>query len=321
MSKALYLSAVAAVAVSGTAGAVAGRAYKTVVVQDGGQQKVFHGWATGDVESFLRAHGVKVATTDRLQPDGHTPVQDGMVVTVVHPLTVHMVDGRLQYSVQTLANTVGELLQQQAIQLGPEDRVEQPLSAPLRNGMTVRIHRTEKQVSVKTQSISFQTIRQRDDSMYEGEQKVLTHGVEGLLEVQTTSVYVDGHQTGQSVTQRVVRPPVNQVVLVGTRPRPYVLSARGVGSLLIKRQLTVVATAYAAGGHTSTGDMARPGVVAVDPNVIPLGSKLYIPGVGVVIAADTGSAIRGTRIDVCMGSEAEAEAWGVRTVTVYELAG
>jgi len=80
--------------------------------------------------------------------------------------------------------------------------------------------------------------------------------------------------------------------------------------------LTVVATAYALRGGTATGIPAGPGVVAVDPSVIPLGTHMTIPGYGDGVAADTGGAIQGARIDVWVRAEAQAEAWGVRTVTI-----
>lgn len=70
---------------------------------------------------------------------------------------------------------------------------------------------------------------------------------------------------------------------------------------------------------TAIGIPATYGVVAVDPSVIPLGSRLYIPGYGMAIAADTGGAIVGYCIDLCMESYAEAMDFGRRVVTVYVL--
>jgi peptidoglycan DL-endopeptidase CwlO len=80
--------------------------------------------------------------------------------------------------------------------------------------------------------------------------------------------------------------------------------------------LTVVATAYDLPGATATGVPVGPGIVAVDPNVIPLGTRMTIPGYGEGVAADTGSAIVGNRIDVWVPNGAAASAWGVRTVTI-----
>jgi peptidoglycan DL-endopeptidase CwlO len=82
------------------------------------------------------------------------------------------------------------------------------------------------------------------------------------------------------------------------------------------RQMTVVSTAYALPGTTATGIPVGPGIVAVDPTVIPLGTRMTIPGYGEGVAADTGGAIKGARIDVWVPTEAEAITWGVRTVTI-----
>ena len=83
-----------------------------------------------------------------------------------------------------------------------------------------------------------------------------------------------------------------------------------------ERTLTVSATGYTIRGRTSTGIPTAPGVVAVDPSVIPLGTRLTIPGYGVGIAADTGGAVQGNTIDVWFPTKAQALQWGRRVVTV-----
>jgi 3D (Asp-Asp-Asp) domain-containing protein len=90
--------------------------------------------------------------------------------------------------------------------------------------------------------------------------------------------------------------------------------------------MTMVATAYTADtasayptGYTATGALARQGIVAVDPHVIPLGSTVFVPGYGIAIAADTGGAIVGNRIDLCMDSYYDAVNFGRQTVQVYLL--
>jgi len=80
--------------------------------------------------------------------------------------------------------------------------------------------------------------------------------------------------------------------------------------------LTVTATGYSLGGYTATGMPVGWGIVAVDPAVIPLGTRLAIPGYGEGIAADVGSAVRGATIDLWFPTVAQAMAWGRRTVTV-----
>lgn len=102
-------------------------------------------------------------------------------------------------------------------------------------------------------------------------------------------------------------------------------SSNGSSSGQYKKELSMEATAYAGDGITAMGTatVRNPNgisTVAVDPNVIPLGSKLYIPGYGYAIASDTGGAIKGNRIDLFMNSEAECNQFGRRQITVYIVA-
>jgi 3D (Asp-Asp-Asp) domain-containing protein/peptidoglycan hydrolase CwlO-like protein len=82
------------------------------------------------------------------------------------------------------------------------------------------------------------------------------------------------------------------------------------------RSLTVVATGYALPGHTASGAQVGWGAIAVDPSVIPMGSRLSVPGYGLGVASDTGGAIQGAKIDLWFPRVAEARAWGARVVTI-----
>jgi 3D (Asp-Asp-Asp) domain-containing protein len=81
-------------------------------------------------------------------------------------------------------------------------------------------------------------------------------------------------------------------------------------------RLRVDAIAYHLPGRTSTGVPTGVGVVAVDPKVIPLGTRMFVPRYGLAHAADTGSAIKGRVIDVWMPSKAQARRWGRKTLVV-----
>lgn len=105
----------------------------------------------------------------------------------------------------------------------------------------------------------------------------------------------------------VPAPPTPTTEDVSTAP-----VAAPVGS----RTLVVDAVAYHLPGHTASGLPVGVGVIAVDPSVIPLGTRVFVPGYGPAVAADTGSAIRGAIIDLWMPSTAAARAWGRRTVTI-----
>ncbi|HWH55862.1 MAG TPA: 3D domain-containing protein [Gaiellaceae bacterium] len=111
----------------------------------------------------------------------------------------------------------------------------------------------------------------------------------------------------QAIQARAQEIAVQQAATPATGPVP--VAAEG-------RTLTVTATAYTLSGRTATGAPVGYGMVAVDPNVIPLGTRLSIPGYGEGVAADTGGAIQGAVIDLWFPTAASAGAWGRRTVTI-----
>lgn len=116
-------------------------------------------------------------------------------------------------------------------------------------------------------------------------------------------------------------------------PSVYAMGKAGLptsrGSYSRSRILDMEATAYTPGassngrwaGRTRTGRVAEFGVVAVDPRVIPLGSMVYVEGYGLAIAADTGSAIKGARIDICFNQYSTAMNYGRRRVKVHVFSG
>ena len=93
-------------------------------------------------------------------------------------------------------------------------------------------------------------------------------------------------------------------------------SAVGQPQALQAYRVKVDAVAYSLPGRTALGIPVRKGVVAVDPQLIPLGTKLHVPGYGPGIAADVGSAIKGRIIDLWFPTLEKARAWGRRTVTI-----
>lgn len=123
----------------------------------------------------------------------------------------------------------------------------------------------------------------------------------------------------KTLLYRSVNPPVNEMHLVGSDG--YKTSR---GSYINRTIMEMVATAYhpyvvSSRGRTASGLQAQYGTVAVDPRVIPMGTRLYIEGYGMAIAADTGGAIRGKRIDLCFLTPKQARHFGKKKVRVHIL--
>ena len=145
----------------------------------------------------------------------------------------------------------------------------------------------------------------------------------------TRVIYEDGVEVARELisTERV-EDPVDELIEVGTLSS--VSTSRG--SMYYTQHISAEATAYCSctsctgggSGLTASGipvnrDPNGYSTVAVDPNVIPLGTKLYIPGYGLAIAADTGGAIKGNKVDLFHNSHSEALSFGRQSIEVYVL--
>jgi 3D (Asp-Asp-Asp) domain-containing protein len=162
--------------------------------------------------------------------------------------------------------------------------------------------------------IPYSTLRKATTQLRSGTSRTVRNGMNGEKEV-VYRVYTrpDGVELRrEKISERVIKHSVTEIVQEGQRTT---LPSRGYFSG--RRMLTMIPTTYDpyhcggdGRGFTVTGLKARFGVVAVDPKFIPLGTRLFIEGYGYAIAADTGGAIKGNRIDLCVDSRHQAR--GIR---------
>ncbi|WP_206811356.1 3D domain-containing protein [Paradesulfitobacterium ferrireducens] len=223
-------------------------------------------------------------------------------------------DGK-EYDTYMAPRPVAEALAKLNLTLGALDKVSLPLDHILEPNDRVQVVRVvEKIEQIKTE-IPYQTVAQPANFPVGLPDKVVKRGANGVQEQTIKLVLEDGKEVDRQVlAQRVALAPVNQVVSRGTQTS----ISRGGTVVNFKRAYQMRATAYCEpGGRTATGTPVRWGIVAVDPRVIPLGSKVYVEGYGQAEALDVGGAIKGNKIDVYMDSEEAARSWGVRSVIVY----
>ena len=180
----------------------------------------------------------------------------------------------------------------------------------LTKDLEIVIRRVEIKESVEEEEVPFKTVNKDDSSLDEGTTKVVTEGVKGKDKVTYEITYIDGKEASRKeINREHVTAAVDKVVANGTR-----ISYNGQS---YSRKLVVKAYAYTGGGRTAMGTRARVGEIAVDPSVIPLGTNVYIEGVGARRAEDTGGNIQGNTIDIYMNTQSECINWGARYVTIY----
>jgi 3D (Asp-Asp-Asp) domain-containing protein len=180
-------------------------------------------------------------------------------------------------------------------------------------------------VEVRRESIPFKKVIQLSRNEDAGQAQIETEGQPGIVE-KTYRVTYRGNDPAafDLIHTQVIKQPVDTIILAGYTERGARALPSHSGTYTRTREIDMIATGYSpyegsSRGLCATGIRAGFGVVAVDPNVIPLGSKLYIDGYGYALAGDTGGAIHGNRIDLGLNSYRQADNVGRRVVHVYVM--
>ncbi len=305
----------------------------------------------GTVADSIALSGVVLGENDSVSPDLHTNLEPNMNITVERrcKISVTADERSKEYSVPVGANVL-DALKFAEIPLYENDIINRDLSGIVADGMEITIDRVGYRNKITTKTIPYQTIRKNASYLDEGTTQVSVKGVSGESEIVIKETLKNGEiiET-EEIKNKVTVQPVSEVILVGTRKKEQtiqvstgesrqtkLLSSNTSGniadtsgsSLSYSKILTGSGTAYTAeaGAITSTGTAPKRGTVAVNPNIIPYGTKMFITTTdgyvyGYATAEDTGGALRqGTAlVDLYMDSTQECLNFGRRTVKVYIL--
>lgn len=312
------------------------------VIIDG--QSTYYETTDKTVGEFLAGENITVSEEDIINVDMDAEITSSMRIVIDTPFEVLVsVDGGEYKSVETNEDTIGKLIVQ--LRNDNEDtdyRTTEGVSSStkLEPGMTVDLVSVTAKTFTKTETIPYETRTVDSDEYYIGETHIAQEGSDGEKVITMKSVYVGGELTETySIDSNVVKLPVERIVENGTKkpePKPEIKAETDVVDAVSDKGfsyssvITMSATAYCpcsaccgsnSNGITASGIKACYGVAAVDKRVIPLGTKLYVEGYGYCIAADTGSAIKGNRIDLCYNTHYSAlhSGYGHTPVKVYIL--
>ncbi|KZE36128.1 hypothetical protein AV656_15615 [Bhargavaea cecembensis] len=331
------------------------KARQLTISVDGEDSQV---WSTKeDVDELLAEAGIELSEHDAITPARGSELGDTQTVNIEKAYEVAMIDGGQKDKVWTTSTTVADFLSKQGIKLGENDRVEQGMDEIVKPGSSVKVVRVEKVTDVVEESTDFTVQTKKDNKLLKGKEKVVQNGEAGKVERTYEVIKEDGKEVKRKLqNEKVVKKPVSKVVAVGTKaPAPAPAPAKAVASSTSKaskaaapkssgkvvqasaprneapaggKEFYVTATAYTAScngcsGITATGInlKANPGakVIAVDPSVIPLGSKVWVEGYGTAVAGDTGGAIKGNKIDIFVPTKDQAYSFGRKKVKIKIL--
>ncbi len=282
----------------------------------------------GDV---LEEQGIKLGKHDRVIPELDESIDSSMKITVERVRKIIVNDAGVKTEYLSSCNTYEEFFEENSIELNKLDKVNVDLKQIPQSGYEVLINRATKIIQTVEEEIPFKTVEVQDSTRPKGT-VYETKGKVGRRVTEYEVTIVDGNVVSkEEISSSIVSMPIDAKIYVGT-------NTQNPKNLKYKRLLKCTATAYDLSyqscgkypgdkgyGITATGTRACYGTVAVDPSVIPLGSKLYIETCdgsfiyGYSTALDTGGAIKGNKVDLFFDTMSECMNFGRRSVNVYIL--
>ncbi|HUN23419.1 MAG TPA: ubiquitin-like domain-containing protein, partial [Anaerolineales bacterium] len=281
------------------------------------------------VGEFLAEQGVTLHLQDQVFPAYASRLQANDTVTVTRAQAFTAVLDGTPRTLYTTAQTVGGALAQVGIGLNGGDWSVPAPDEPLPANRTVQVLRWQERLLSEQAPLPFDSLSQAIPNLPLDQTQLIATGQAGLLLKQTRLTTLAGQEVRRiGVAEWQALAPQDRIVGYGTQVVEQSMDTPD-GLVVYYRALSMYATSYSASragksptsrsyGITASGQRLTKGLVAVDRSLIPLGTRLYIPGYGFAVAADTGGGVKGRMID--LGYDDENYISWHQTVTVYFLA-
>lgn len=309
------------------------------------ETKTIYTIGNSSVGEILEKQDVVVNDTDKLNVDINSNIDDSSDIVITRGKEITIVaNGVEQNAVVTKADAVDALVEAGHIP-GESDEIKVDNGSDLKDSDKIELITVSDVQEVQNEDIENGVDYINDDTLDEGQTKVIDEGQTGRREIVSNVTYRSGEEASREIiSDNVTVEARNKVIAVGTKKKAVPASANTgktstvdengtINGMSYSKKITMTATAYSTspsenGGYavSALGNPLGYGIVAVDPSVIPLGSKVYVAAAdgswtyGVASAEDTGGAIKGNKIDLCYeGSVGEVNQFGRRSCVVYVL--
>ena len=304
----------------------------SIILADGGNITT-HETTARTVGAFLAEQGIELQPNDSLRPNYLSRLENQSKIQINRAFYIDLViDGEKMRKEVSHGTTSGQLFNNlqnnfRASLLFDGDRGEL-----LEKDSVVEFSTMRSAIRNDVKFIPYTVEYHTTPSLSMGVEYVRQEGTNGERHIKSEVVYIANREHSREVIDEFVVEPTTRIVDRGVGGDLGTLTDTSCPSFHYVRRVTMNASAYTAGpgctgkspGHplygiTASGRRVEHGIVAVDPRVIPLGTRLYVEGYGFALAADTGSAIRGYKIDLFMYDLADAIRFGRRDITVFIL--
>ena len=284
-----------------------GRA-ETVTIIDGAQQQLLFTTAKTVADALLEA-GIPVDGSIIVTPPLTTLLEANMVIKLQRGILLTIVvDGRTE-SIRTSFTTPQQILAEANILLSELDYTKPALDEPVAENGVIQLIRVVEETRFEDTEIAYQTVWQGSSELDLDTQAIISTGQAGIFRREIRVRFENGVEVSQTLAEEgVIQEPINEVFGYGTHIAVSTINTNE-GPRDYWRIVRMRVTSYTAAssgkapddpayGITASGLPAGYGIVAIDRNVVPFRSELYVPGYGVAFAGDTGGGVRGRWIDL-----------------------
>ena len=293
---------------------------RQVEFHQGNTSSSFHTSAP-TIGSALWSQDIVLDNGDRLEPSLDSPItgMDEVELVDSQEITIQLANETLVS--KTSASTIGETLSEAGIALQGLDYSSPGVNDPVPENGQIQVIRVREEQFLESEPIPFETESQPVADLEIDNRSLVQPGIFGLNTKRVRVRYEDDQEISRQVEDEYVsQPPQTEIIGYGTKIVPRTLDTPG-GQITYWRALEMYAVSYnvtSNGGYgTATGVPLAKGVAAIDPRYIPYGTRMYVPGYGEALAADTGGGINGRMIDLGYLDE-DYVSWH-QWVTVYFL--
>lgn len=299
----------------------------TITINNCGEEQTIS-LAKGTVEEALNRTGITLAENQSVTPSLNTVITGDMNIYVYNSKNIKLTTNGTEMTVKAPEGTVENALNILGYEITGDDILNVDKNAQIEDDMKITLKKVTYVDEKSTKKISYKTVEKDSDDIMTGESEVSQKGVDGEKEVTKRCKYIDGkYDSTKVIDEKVTKEPVDKIVLNGTK-RGTTTDSSG-APVSYSYMVSGSGTAYTAapGALTATGVPVYEGGVAVNPAIIPYGSKLYIEAAdgshvyGYATAVDTGGALMdgSAIVDLFYFSYDDCVSFGRRDVNVYVL--
>ncbi len=305
----------------------------TVTICDSNSTPITVKTSGANVEKVLARQGIVLNDGDKTNVALNETVANNSVIQIYRAMPVKITVSGITNEYRTTKKLVADILADVGI-VASEDDVTPRMTDVVESGDEIVVSSDDSQIVTVSESIPFNTVEVENTYLAPGQRVITQYGTNGEKEITYKIYYSDGAEVyRERIGETVLAEAQDEVVEYSPQEEFEVGKIPASRPTNYSRVETFTATAYDSSvedngpwaGVTSTGMPMGYGVIAVDPKVIPYGTKMYIESVdgkyvyGYAIAGDCGGAIKGNRVDLFYWSKAQCNEFGRRAVNIYFL--